>query len=153
MEQPSEEAQRRQCREGPVLSAYFWVTTPACPRWRGPERSGPFRRRPRPSGTSTSTAGEREPEGRHLLAVPDEQLVADQRRVVPGLALQRREPCELRELVGVRRHQRELALLREHEQHVLVGERDELAVAVASALPLALAVREIDAREQAAVEA
>ena len=36
----------------------------------------------------------------HLLAVANRQDVADKHRVVPGLALECREPCELRELVG-----------------------------------------------------
>ena len=36
----------------------------------------------------------------HLLAVANQQDVADKHRVVPGLALECREPCELRELVG-----------------------------------------------------
>jgi len=36
----------------------------------------------------------------HLLAVANQQDVADKNRVVPGLALECREPCELRELVG-----------------------------------------------------
>jgi len=36
----------------------------------------------------------------HLLAVANRQDVADMHRVVPGLALECREPCELRELVG-----------------------------------------------------
>ncbi|HXB68099.1 MAG TPA: hypothetical protein VNY05_07640 [Candidatus Acidoferrales bacterium] len=52
-----------------------------------------------------------------------------------------------------RRHQSQLAFLRQHQQHVLVREQDELAVAVASALPRWLAVLEVDAREHAAVKA
>ena len=71
-------------------------------------------------------------------------------QVLPSM---RREPRELRELVGGRPDQRQLTLLRQHQQQVLVGQQDELAVAVASALPLALAVLEVDAREDAAVEA
>src|SRR5207245_401148 len=65
----------------------------------------------------------------------------------------RREPRELRELVGGRRDQHQLAFLRQHQQHVLVGQQDELAVAVASTLPLALAVLDVDARQDAAIEA
>ena len=94
-----------------------------------------------------------QPERGHLLAVANQQDVADQHRVVPGLALDRREPRELRELVGGRRDQRQFAFFRQHQQQVLIGQQDELAVAVASALPLALAVLEVDAREDAAVEA
>jgi hypothetical protein len=44
-------------------------------------------------------------------------------------------------------------VLRDHEQQVLLREQHQLAVAVASALPRAPAVHQIDAREDAAVEA
>src|SRR5688500_8066640 len=97
-------------------------------------------------------AREGQPERGHLLAVANQQDVADQHRVVPGLALDRRELRELRELVGGRLDQRQLALLRQHQEQVLLGQQDELAGAVASALPLALAVFEVDGREDAAVE-
>src|SRR2546428_7720322 len=100
-----------------------------------------------------SVAREGQPERGHLLAVANQQDVAGQRRVVPGLALDRRELRELRELVRRRPDQRKLALFREHKQHVLVGQQDELAMAVTPALPLASAVLEIYAREDAAVEA
>src|SRR5580700_1928834 len=73
--------------------------------------------------------------------------------MVPGLALDRREPRELSELVGSRLDQRQLTLFRQHHHQVLIGQQDKLAVAVASALPDALAVFEVDAREYAAVEA
>ena len=79
--------------------------------------------------------------------------VADQHRVVPGLAAERREPRELRELVGGSPDQGELAFFRQHEQQVLVGQQHELALAIASALPCARAVLEVDGRENAAVEA
>src|ERR1039457_615125 len=112
---------------------------------------------------STMTAGTARPapsaarqgqlERGHLLAVANQQYIAGQHRVVPGLALDRREPCQLRELVGRRPDQRQLALLRQHQQQVLVGQQEELAVAVASALPLARAVLEVDARQDAVVEA
>src|SRR5712692_106842 len=100
-----------------------------------------------------SAAREGQPERGHLLAVANQQAVADQNRVVPGLALHRRDPRDLRELVGDRPDQHQLAFLRQHQQQVLVAKQDELAVAVASAFPLALAVLEVDAREYAAVEA
>src|SRR2546428_4570536 len=87
-----------------------------------------------------SVAREGQPERGHLLAVANQQDVAGQRRVVPGLALDRRKPRELPELVRGRRDQRQLTLLRQHQQQVLVGQQEELAAAVASALPLALAV-------------
>jgi len=73
--------------------------------------------------------------------------------MVPCLALDCREPHELAELVGCRHDQRELTLLRQHQQQVLVGQQDELAAAVASALLLAIAVLDIDTREHAAVDA
>ena len=63
------------------------------------------------------------------------------------------EPRDLRELIGRRLDQRQLTLFRQHQQQVLIGQQHELAVAVASALPLARAVPQIDAREDAAVEA
>src|SRR5712692_10187875 len=105
------------------------------------------------SSSRPSAAGEGQPECGHFLAVAYQQDVAGQHRVVPGLALDRREPRELGELIGGRLDQRQLTLFRQHQQHVLIGQQDELAVAVASALPGALAVLEVDAREDAAVEA
>src|SRR6185503_6409136 len=74
-------------------------------------------------------------------------------RMVPGLALDGLELRALGELVGRRVDQRQLAVLRQDQQQVLIGQQHELAVAVAAALPLAAAVREIDAREDPAVEA
>ena len=53
---------------------------------------------------------------------------------------------------GSRFDQSQFPLLRQRQQQVLVGQQDDLAVAVASAFPLALAVLEVDAREHAAVE-
>src|SRR5450432_1541480 len=100
-----------------------------------------------------SAARQGQPERGHLLAVANQQYIAGQHRVVPGLALDRREPRELRELIGGRPDLRQHALLRQHQQQVLVVQQDQLAVAVASALPLALAILEVNAREDAAVEA
>ena len=57
------------------------------------------------------------------------------------------------ELIGRRTDERELTFLRDNQQQVLVGQKHKLTVAVASALPLALAVLEVDRRENAAVEA
>ena len=65
----------------------------------------------------------------------------------------RRQPRELLVLVRRRADQRQLAVLRQHQQQILIGQQHQLAVAVPSALPLALAVGEIDAREDVAVEA
>src|SRR5688500_10834693 len=96
--------------------------------------------------------GARQPERGHLLPVAHEEDVAGERRVVPGLALQRLEFRDLPELVGRRRHQRQLTLLGYHQQRVLVGQQHELPVAVAPALPLPGAVLEADRRQNAAVE-
>src|SRR5260370_12764145 len=100
-----------------------------------------------------SAALRSQPERGHLLVVAYQQCVPDQHRMVPGLALDRRESRDLLELVGGRPDQRQLTLLRHHQQQVLLGQQHELAAAVASALPLARAVLEVDARESAAVEA
>ena len=96
---------------------------------------------------------ERQPERSHLRAVANQQDIADEHRVIPGLALDCRETRELLVLVGGRPDQRKLTVLRQHQQQVLVGQQDELAVAVASALPPARAVFEVDAGEDAGVEA
>ncbi len=71
-------------------------------------------------------------EGGHLVVIANQQHVAGQCRVVPGLALDCRESRELRELVGSRLYQYHLTLLRQHEQHILVGQEHELAIAVPS---------------------
>src|SRR5580698_4324254 len=73
--------------------------------------------------------------------------------MVPGLAVERRKPGKLRKLIGSRPHQRQFTLLRQHQQQALIGQQHELAIAVAAALPFALAVFKIDAREDASVEA
>src|SRR6266852_3800469 len=104
-------------------------------------------------GQSQSVTREGQPERGHFLAVANQQDVADQHRVVPGLAIERREPCDLGELIRVRADQRQLTVLRRHQQQVLIGEQNELAVAVAPALPRALAILEVDAGEDVAVEA
>src|SRR5271157_944683 len=103
--------------------------------------------------SNLETARQGQPERGHLLVVANQQFIADQNRVVPGLALDRREPRELAELAGVRGDQRQLAFLRQHQQQVLIVQEQELTVAVASAFPLALAVLEVHAGEDAAVEA
>jgi hypothetical protein len=59
-----------------------------------------------------SAAREGQPERGHLLAVANQEDVADQRRMVPGLALDRLEAREFRELIGGRLDQRQFALLR-----------------------------------------
>src|SRR5512145_1138138 len=100
-----------------------------------------------------SAARDGEPECGHLFAVANQQDVAGQRRVIPGLALDRRDASQRCELIGGRPDQRQLALLRQYQQQVLVGQKDELPAAVASAFPLALAVRKVDARKYVSVEA
>jgi hypothetical protein len=57
-------------------------------------------------------AGASQPERRHLLAVAHEKHVADERGVIPGLALDRLEPRELGELIGGCLDERQLSLLR-----------------------------------------
>src|SRR5207248_11305393 len=94
-----------------------------------------------------SAAREGQPERGHLLAVANQQDVASEHRVVPGLAFDRRESRELPELVWGRPDERQLTLLREHQQQVLIRQQHELTVAVPSVLPLALAVFQVDARE------
>ena len=93
-----------------------------------------------------------EAEGRHFLAVAHQQEVADQHRMVPRLAADRRDLPQLGELVGGRRHQRQLALLAKDQQQILIRQEHQLTVAVAAALPSALAVGHVDAGEQAAVK-
>lgn len=56
-------------------------------------------------------------------------------------------------IVNRRRDQRKLASLRQHQQQVLIGQQHELAGARASALPHLLAVLDVDARKDAAIEA
>jgi hypothetical protein len=51
-------------------------------------------------GEPPSAARHGQPERHHLLAVASQQDVANEHRVVPGLALDRREQRELLELVG-----------------------------------------------------
>ena len=60
----------------------------------------------------STEARQGQPESDHLLAIANQQEVADQYRMVPGLAIERREPRELRELVGGRRNQSQLTVLR-----------------------------------------
>src|SRR5262249_45207174 len=106
-----------------------------------------------PVVSNLSAVREGQGECSHLLAVANQQDIAGQDRMVPGLALESREPGELRELIRGCSNQGQLTVLRQHQQQVLVGQQNELAVAVTSALPLALPVLEVDACEDAAVEA
>ena len=99
-----------------------------------------------------SSARQGEPECSHLLPIADQQNIADQHRVIPGLPLDRGKPRQFCELIGGRPDQRQLTLFRQHQQQVLIGQQDELAIAVASALPFPAAVLEVDAREDTAVE-
>src|SRR2546421_7044988 len=59
-----------------------------------------------PQRQHPSAAGEGQSECGHFLAVANQQDVTGQHRVVPGLALDRREPRELGELIGGRLDQR-----------------------------------------------
>ena len=58
-----------------------------------------------------SVAREGQPEGRHLPVVANQQDIADQYRMVPGFALDRRELRELLEFVRGRRDKRQPTLL------------------------------------------
>src|SRR5262249_19499688 len=100
-----------------------------------------------------SAPGQRQPERGHLLAVANEQDIACQRRVVPGLAFDRPESGELSELIRCGPDQGQFAFFRQHQQRLLIGQEDELAVAIAAALPLPRAILQVDAGEDAAVEA
>jgi hypothetical protein len=53
----------------------------------------------------------RHPKRRHLLAVANQQHVADHHRMIPGLGIEHREPRHLGELVRRRRDERKLAFL------------------------------------------
>ena len=66
---------------------------------------------------------EGQPERRHLLAVANQQDVANQYRVVPRLALDRRESRELSELVWAGCDERQLTFFRQHQQQVLVRQQ------------------------------
>src|SRR6185503_6564622 len=88
----------------------------------------------------------------HLFGVSHEQHIAYEHRMVPRFALYRRHFGDLRKLIAAGLNECEFAFLRQHEQQILIGQQHKLAIAVASALPLALTITEIDARENAAVE-
>src|ERR1051325_2924044 len=72
--------------------------------------------------------------------------------MIPRLAFECREVGQFRKLIRRCFYERELALFARYHQHVLLGQENHLAVAVALALPLELAVLEVDANERAAVE-
>src|SRR5436189_6093412 len=73
--------------------------------------------------------------------------------MVPGLAADGRSAAELLESVGRRADERELPFFGQHQQHLGIRQQHELTAAVAASLPLARAVRQVDAREDRAVEA
>src|SRR5262245_37036733 len=73
--------------------------------------------------------------------------------MVPGLTFDRFESRNFRELIGDRLDQRQFAFFRQDEQQILIGQENELAVAITSTLPFALAVIEVDGGQDAAVEA
>ena len=94
-----------------------------------------------------------EPERAHFLGVAHQQDVADQHRVVPGLALYCRRPRPLGGPRGRRVYQRQVSLLAQDEEQVLVGQQQELPLAVAAPLPGTLIRLDVDAGQDAAVEA
>ena len=104
-----------------------------------------------PSGEGSGTR-ESEFEGHHFFAVAHQKQVPDQDRVIPGLALNGRDLGKFLEAVRSCRDQHEVALLGEHQHQVLRCEEEELTVTVASALPLSLAVGQVDAGHDAVVE-
>ena len=67
----------------------------------------------------------------HLLAVADQQNVADQHGMVPRLAIDRLELCDLFELIDRRRDEHDIPVFGHHEQEILIGQEHELTVAVA----------------------
>src|SRR5689334_5025893 len=73
--------------------------------------------------------------------------------MVPSLAFDRGESCQFFKLIWRRVDERQFALFRHDQQHVLVWQEQQLAVAIAATLPLAPAILEVDARQQAPVEA
>src|SRR5262245_31463640 len=99
------------------------------------------------------SSDQREAKRGHLFPVADKQGVTCKHRVIPRFALDGGHARELREFVSGCRNQRELAFFRSHQQQILIRQEQQLPVAVAAALPFALAVSEIDAGENGPVEA
>src|ERR1700690_3716644 len=95
------------------------------------KRLEPSLKTDRPEACPTSPPRKRQPKRSHLLAIANQQHIAGQHRVIPGLAIEGREPRELRELIGGRPHQRQLSLFRQNHQQILIGQQDELAIPVA----------------------
>src|SRR6185436_8813409 len=98
------------------------------------------------------SSGASETKRRHLFTVANQQHVADQHRMIPRLAVERRDARDFLEAIGGRTHERELAILRQNEQQVLIWQQQHLTMPVPAALPAPLAVLEAEAREDAAVE-
>src|SRR5688572_1760808 len=73
--------------------------------------------------------------------------------MIPHLAIDRHEPANLLELIRRRADQHELTFFQNHEKQILLWKENELARPIPAALPYALAVGKVDARENAAVEA
>src|SRR5690242_13763751 len=73
--------------------------------------------------------------------------------MVPGLPLDAWDFCDFSELIRSCADQGQLALFGNHQQQILIGEQNQLAVAVAPAFPLALTVLQIDTREDTAIKA
>ncbi len=86
----------------------------------------------------------------HLGCVADEQAIVGDGGDVPGLAFEGGEAGDFRELVGSGAHEHEFSAFGDDDE-VVAGEQ-ELAVAVAPALPLALACLHVDAGEDAFVQ-
>ena len=111
--------------------------------------SAPDERRP---NTSPSFLLRHEPDRRHFLAVAGQEDVSGQRRVVPCLATDPRVPGDLLEPIGSCSDGHQISALGQDQQQVLVGQQQQLAMAVPAALPLPASVVDVDAGKNAAIE-
>src|SRR5688572_21693525 len=126
----------------------------ATPSGSGLVRRSCEQREPSRSGLVRRSCEQRErlakAERGHLLSVSYQQNVAHDDRVVPGLADEPGGLCDFRVLVRCRADQCQLTVFGDYEQQILLGQQEQLPVAVATALPVALAVLEVDRRENVA---
>src|SRR6266404_1127486 len=132
------------------ISSHFRCPTPTQERLIDPRACGPRQQCP---GLTREGSRQRSERDSRNAAISWPLRTSRRSPTSTGWFQSRREPRQFLELVGGRSDQRQLTLLRQHQQQVLVGQQDELAATVSSALPLALAVLEVDAREYGAVEA
>jgi hypothetical protein len=95
----------------------------------------------------------RQLKARHLAAIANEELPVRDDGMIPGLPAYCLKTAQDALLIWGGLHQHDLPLLGEDEQEVLFGEEEHLAVAIAARPPAVLALAQVDAREEAAVEA